>query len=214
MQKNPLFLFLTLLVFAFPCFGYKELTSDKNYIFEVYEPSDSIPESILEEGHCIYFEAYLHPKLHEGVPFEVLGFDLSHFPSYEAFIADMFARDFASYSSLQASIRYYFQIRQAANDQIVGLAVVLQQPERGYYYLDHIGVHKDFRRLGLAKRILQYIKDVLSDFEEISLDTRVFNLPAQSLYLKCNFIRIDPHPVPSKRLNYFHYICKPCSLSE
>lgn len=97
-----------LLNFCFSSFAYEVLLVTDQYIYEVYEPADEIPYDVLKEGRSMYYEAYLNPKLHTDIPLEDLHLD-PKFPSYEAFIQDLFERDFNSYHA--PSPRYYFQVR-------------------------------------------------------------------------------------------------------
>lgn len=170
------------------------------YIYELYEPADEIPKSVLVEAKEMYFDAYLHPKLHEGVSLEALNLAVS----YEEFIADLFERDFASYQ--KASARYYFQGREVGSGQIVGICAVL---ENGPFdlYIDHIGVAKEYRRKGIGGQLLQ---SVIAQFpmSRLSLDTRIFNGPAQALYQKLGFIKM-PHPNPEKVNQYYFYVLTP-----
>ena len=189
-------------------YGYQELSNRGDYIYEVYEPGDFIPQDQLEDGHRMYREIYNYPKLHEGIPLSILRIDSLLFSSYDAFIDDMFQKDFQSYQDSLRDRRYYFQVRNRFNNQILAIAALLTQEQQGHYYLDHIGTHKDFKRKGLAITLLKLMETVCSDYMTISLDTRVFNYPAHGLYEKAGYKRLEIHPNPKKQDVYFHYVLK------
>jgi len=92
----------------------------------------------------------------------------------------------------------------------VGICAVLEQSTPGFYYFDHLEIHKDFRRRGLAEKLIKFMKNQLTDYIEIeiSLDTHVFNRPAQALYDKCGFEKLSIHPIATKQNTYFHYVLK------
>lgn len=195
---------VTLLLFS-SCCGFQIIPIGNDYNCEIYSPEDKIPLDVLEEARQMYLEAYLYPPLHAEIPFEELKIDQNFFNSYEEYIDDMFRKDFTSYGSSDKPMLHYCQLRQ--NDSIlVGVCVVLEQAKSGYYYLDHIGIHRKFRRQGLATALLEITIGQLSDFIEISLDTRVFNFPAQALYEKFGFKKCLIHPCPEKQSAYCHYI--------
>lgn len=200
---STLLLFIS---FTCNCDAFKTLSTIDEYVYEVYEPQDCIPASILFEGMNMYLEAYSYPKLHEGIPLKELKIDESRFRSYDEFIADMFYRDFQSYETPNEVRRHYFQVRCILDNQIVGVCVILEQDQPGFYYTDHIGIHKDFRRLGLACNLIKEVINAFPDFVEISLDTRNFNWPAQALYENTGFKKLDIHPNPAKQTTYIHYV--------
>lgn len=199
-------LFLILLTsIVHPCFALKTLLVEKDYVYEMYEAQDEIPLDILNEAVTMYFEAYLNPRLHEGISAKLLELDESKFSSYDEFISDMFQRDFSSYQFPNTTPRLYLQARRAQDGKIVGVCAILERTS-GSYYIDHLGVDKDYRKQKIAQTIiLQLIKNI-GNFIEISLDTRVFNKPAQRLYEKLGFKKLETHPIPSKQFTYFHYV--------
>lgn len=204
------FFFTLLLSFSFlpPAFSFQILSSDQDFVYELYEPQDLIPTSLLEEARVMYFEAYQHPKLHSNIPLQSLHIDETRFNSYEEFIDCMFREDFASYNQLDTIQRYYFQSRLLSDGRVVGICVVYPEGEPGHYYLDHIGVHSDFRHRGIAQTLIAAVKNTLVNFKEIALDTRRFNTPAQALYEKTGF-QIEPkNPRPHKQNTHFHYVLK------
>lgn len=188
------------------CFAYQTLLTTDEYIYEVYEPKDRIPADKLMDGLKMYYQAYLTPNLHLHIPLCDLKIDETRFRSYDEFIGDMFIRDFLSYHTSQKERTLYFQVRYLPTDQVVCLSVLLKEDEPGYYYMDHIGTHVDFRRQGLAYTLIEQIKQHLAGFSDIALDTRVFNRPAQALYEKAGFRRMVIHPVPKKQNIYYHYV--------
>ncbi|MBA3238862.1 MAG: GNAT family N-acetyltransferase [Parachlamydiaceae bacterium] len=198
------FTLFTLLVFS-NCFSYRTLPLGKDYVCEIYEPEDKIPLETLEEAEKMYFEAYLFPPLHSNIPLEKLNIDPNNFNSYEGYIKDMFRKDFSSYGKPDKPRLHYLQLRQRNNGSIVGLCVVLHQQKHGHYYIDHIGIDSKFRRQGLATQLLKITVSQFSDFIEISLDTRIFNFPAQALYEKLGFRKCSIYSCPEKQLSYFHY---------
>lgn len=199
-------LFLILLIsMTYPCFALKTLLTEKGYMYEMYDFQDEIPLDILNEGVAMYFEAYLNPRLHDGISLETLQLDEAKFASYDEFILDMFQRDFISYRFPDTTPRLYLQARQAQDGKIIGVCAVLEQAP-GTYYIDHMGIDKDFRRQKIARTLItQFIKNI-GEFKKISLDTRVFNKPAQSLYESLGFKKLATHPLPSKQFTYFHYV--------
>lgn len=178
---------------------------DREYIYEAYEPQDEIPSSILNEGRSMYFESYLNPKLHEGIPLDVMQIDTSQFHSYDAFISDMFLQDFSSYQLPGKTPRIYLQARRIQDSKIIGICAVLELANHNYY-LDHLGVHQDFRRHKIASTLIQQLIEMVPNFKAITLDTRVFNRPAQHFYEKTGFKKLDTHPNSRKQFTYYHYI--------
>lgn len=202
--KSFFFTFL----FLFPVYAHQVLLTDKDFVYELYEPQDLIPPNLLEEGRAMYFEAYQHPKLHLGHSVKSLNIDETRFKSYEEFIDLMFREDFESYNHLEEVKRYYFQARTLSDGQVVGICVVYPEDRAGHYYLDHIGVHWAFRRRGIGKNLIEEMKKSLAGFERIALDTRKFNTTAQALYEAMGF-QIEPvNPRPHKQHTYFHYVLK------
>lgn len=198
------FLALLLSFFFNSCSAFEIITINDDYFCEIFTPDDQIPKEALEEAMCMYYEAYLYPPQHEETPVEQLGIDQNLYNSYPAYINDMFKRDFSSYVDSEEQTLHYFQLR-CQDGSIVGVAAVLEENNRGFYYLDHIGIHKDFRFQGLASTLLSMIKNQLNDYVEITLDTRVFNLPAQALYEKWGFEKLSSNPNPAKQNT--HYYC-------
>lgn len=197
------------MLFAFgSCTGLQIVPVKDDFICEVYSPEDDIPLELLEEARRMYFETYLCPALHVGVPFEELGINQNLFGSYEEYIADMFRKDFASYGQKNKQGIHYLQLRCKEDGSIIGVCVLLEKLIPGLYYLDHIGIHCNFRRQGLADSLIKISADHLDNYIEISLDTRVFNLPAQTLYEKCGFEKLAVHPIASKQNTYFHYVLR------
>jgi hypothetical protein len=142
--------FLILLIsMTYPCFAFKTLLVEKGYVYEMYDPHDEIPLDVLNEGVAMYFEAYLNPKLHNGISLKTLQVDEAKFASYDEFISDMFQRDFISYQFPDTTPRLYLQARLAQDGRIVGVCAILEQTP-GTYYMDHMGVDKDFRRQKIA----------------------------------------------------------------
>jgi len=200
------YLFIACVLISSACFGYQTLLTRDDYQYEVYEPQDQIPAKTLLNGLKMYYQAYLAPRLHVGIPLSELQIDETRFHSYEEFIEDMFYGDFLSYQTTQKARCYYFQVRYLPSDQVVSLCVVLKQDEPGFYYIDHLGTHKDFRHRGLAFTLVRQVTQFLTDCIDISLDTRIFNLPAQALYEKLGFKQLLIHPVPRKQAIYYRYV--------
>ncbi len=98
----------------------------------------------------MYKAAYRAPGHHQGISLKEMKIDASRFSTYEEFIADMFKRDFLGYQSPKEVGRYYFQVWSLPDYQLVGICAVLQQSRPGFYYIDHMGIDKNFRRQGLA----------------------------------------------------------------
>lgn len=199
-------LFFLFLGLGSPSFAFQTLLINEKYVYEVFEPNDDIPCQVLDEGFTMYFEAYQFPRVHAGIALAEMQIDETQFLSYEEFMYDMFQRDFASYTLPQNRSRYYFQVRSLRENAIVAICVVLDMEQPGFYYINHIGVNKNFRYQGIANTLLKNVINTFPNFEEISLDTRVFNTPAQALYEKVGFKRVDMHPNPCKQRTYFHYI--------
>ncbi len=195
-----------LMLLTFDSCALQVLPIGNNYICEVYSPDEVISQNQLEEARQMYFEAYCHPPLHLEVPFEELGIDSACFSSYEEYIADMFHKDFSGYKNPDKLKRHYFQLRYTRDDRIIGVCVVLETSTPGFYYLDHIGIHWKFRNQGLAGSLIKIMINQLNDFIEISLDTRIFNYPAQALYEKWGFEKCLVHPCPEKQQFYYHYV--------
>ncbi len=198
--------FFLLLVVTGPCFALQTLFVNESYVYEMYEPEDCIPLSVLDEGMRMYFEAYQFPRLYEGISLEELHIDETRFKSYEEFILDMLQKDFASYQDPKDISRAYFQARSLSDNQIVAICAVLKLTQSGHYYMDHLGVHKDFRRQGIASTILKEVINTFPDLIEMSLDTRIFNKPAQALYEKTGFKKLDINPNPRMHQTYIHYV--------
>lgn len=120
----------------------------------MYEPQESISQSILDEAEWMYLDAYFHPKLHEGLSLKEIGLDSTSFISYEDFIADMFHKDFASYRFSAETPRFYLQAREVHNGKIVGVCVSLQESP-GCYYIDHLGVDCTHRQRKIGSTLIQ-----------------------------------------------------------
>ncbi len=205
MKIQALLIYLSILIS--PSFALTTLLVNDGYIYESYDPQEEIPSSILNEGLSMYFEAYLHPRLHVGIPVNALQIDTSQFHSYDEFILDMFQRDFESYRIPGQTPRIYLQARSMKDGKIVGVCAVLVN-ENNNYYIDHIGVHKDFRRQKVATNLMKGLLKAIPNFNEISLDTRVFNRPGQLFYEKLAFKKLEVHPIPQKQSTYCHYVLK------
>ena len=200
---------ILLLFFGFESgYALQILPVKEEFVCEVYSPEDELPVELLDEARRMYFEAYMHPALHLEVPFKELGIDPNRFSSYEEYIGDMFQRDFGGYSGCDKGGVHYFQLRCKVDGSVVGVCVVLEKEVPGYYYIDHIGIHWKFRQQGLAGSLMKEMVECLDDFVEISLDTRVFNFPAQGFYEKWGFEKLAVHPCAVKQSTYFHYILR------
>jgi ribosomal protein S18 acetylase RimI-like enzyme len=211
--KSFFLAFLFFVCFLLPAFPYQVLLTDEDFVYELYEPQDLIPPTLLEEGRAMYFEAYQHPKLHLGHSVKSLNIDETRFRSYEEFIDQMFREDFESYNHLDTIKRYYFQARTLSDGRVVGICVVYPEDQSGHYFLDHIGVHCEFRRRGIGRNLIEEMKKSLADFKEIALDTRTFNTTARALYEAMGF-QIEPiNPRSHKQHTYFHYVLKSPSTS-
>lgn len=186
-----------------PCFGFRTLYVQGDYLYEMYEPHDEIPISVLDEGLAMYYNTFLDPKFHEGFSLQDLGIDSKRFSSYEEFIADMFKRDFESYRICSGIPRFFLQSRRIHDSRIVGICAILEIAPQNYY-IDHFGVDLDHKRQKIGSTMMSgFVQNYT--FKKISLDTRVFNQPAQLFYEKLGFKKLEPHPLPSKQNIYFHY---------
>ena len=69
----------------------------------------------------------------------------------------------------------------------------------GEVQIANVAVHPDFRRCGIAERLLKKLYDdsVSDKMSIITLEVRESNLPAINLYKKCSFIECG------KRKNYY-----------
>src|SRR5437667_435486 len=153
-------LFLLLSIFS-QCIAYQILRVDNEFLYELYEPQDLINPALLEEARAMYLDAYLHPPLHIGWEIPILQLGEMQFATYEEFIEELFRQDFESYQF--PSPRYYFQIRSLKNQQIVAVCTCLAEDKIGHYYIDHLGVHKDFRRRQLGSSLLTEALNALPD---------------------------------------------------
>ena len=194
-----------LMLLSMPCYALRTVVLDAKYQIREYDPFDEIPLDSLEKDLVLYYETYMNPKQHLETPFEEMGIDTLRFSSYEEFILDMFEIDFPGYQL--PGERYYFQVVNSEDDRVIGICAILRL-EPGFYFVEHIGIHHDFRREGLASRVLQEVIVALPDIVEISLDTRVFNCTAQKFYDNFGFQKLAMHPKPSKQGKYYHYIYK------
>lgn len=188
-----------------PCFAFKTLLINDRNIYEMYEPQDEIPLDVLSEGQLMYYISYLNPKLHEGISLEAMQIDGSRFNSYEEFIQDMFQCDFKSYQFSGEIPRFYLQVRKLQDNQIIGVCAVLQQSAH-HYYVDHLGLHKDYRRQKIGSNLINELVKAIPNMQELTLDTRVFNKPAQFFYEKLEFQKMTAHPNPAKQSIYVHYV--------
>jgi len=73
--------------------------------------------------------------------------------------------------------------------EVIGFAsgTVLMHPDKPtHFFVNEVGVHEDFRRQGIAARLLERIFDLARDrgCEGIWLGTEVDNEPARALYRK------------------------------
>ena len=185
-------------------YGVRPLGTSEGIRYEMWEPHDTIPSQLLNPAREMYFASY-DPRLHEGVSLEQMRIADKGFPSYEDFIADMLKRDFASYEA--PAFRWIFFAYQER--EIVGFASLLQQPQS--FYIDHFGVSSAAKGKKIGTRLMGHIFNHLSSFwreglpHEVTLDTRVFNVPAQAFYDKMHFKGVNPHPDPAKEGAYLHY---------
>lgn len=190
------------------CDGVETRPINQDYFCEVYAPMEKIPPEFLEEAKQMYYEAFCHPPLHQGIAIAELGIDEKLFASYEDYIKNMFEADFTIYHHPEHLKIHYFQIRSTHDQQIVGFCVVIETSVPGHYYIDNLGINWMFRHQGLGGKLIEAILNQFDDFIEIALDTRVFNLPAQALYEKWGFQKLPFNPDPKKQTTYYHYILK------
>ncbi|MBS0604556.1 MAG: GNAT family N-acetyltransferase [Verrucomicrobia bacterium] len=186
-------------------FTLETLLIEKGFLYEMYGSQEEIPLSELQAGREMYFEAYLNPCLHEGIPLMAMQIDETRFHSYEEFISDMFQRDFESYQFPGDTSRLYIQVRRIQDGKIIGICAILMKAPHSYY-IDHIGVHKDFRRQKIGSTLIEQALKAIPDYIDISLDTRVFNKSAQFFYEKLGFEKVEVHPYAQKQSIYCHYV--------
>lgn len=74
----------------------------------------------------------------------------------------------------------------------------------GEWYIDTLVIDPDFRRQGIAGKLLSYVEDVAkeNDFDRIALNCEMDNGPAHKLYLKSGFVN-GTHIVLSGHI-YWH----------
>lgn len=95
--------------------------------------------------------------------------------------------------------------REIQNHKAINLVILADDQVAGYlqcWYsyedadLINIAVHPDFRRRHLARALLLHLIDLLKkkDVENVFLEVRVSNLPAQLLYRSLGFITLSRRP--------------------
>jgi len=96
--------------------------------------------------------------------------------SYESFYNEVQLNKFAHYHI----IRF--------NDQITGYIGLWQVLDEGH--ITNIAIHPDFRRLGLACKLIEYTLDFCKDssITSLTLEVRKSNISAQNLYKKYGFV--------------------------
>lgn len=57
----------------------------------------------------------------------------------------------------------------------------------GEVYINNVAVHADFRRMGIAEKLLVALEKVCVPFEFITLEVRASNLAARALYEKSGY---------------------------
>lgn len=90
---------------------------------------------------------------------------------------------------IRAEIEKQTSIYAAAEKDGEAVGCAGMQCVCGECYIDKVAIHPNFRRMGIAKSLVQYLIDtaIKSDAEFITLEVRKSNEPAIKLYNKLGF---------------------------
>lgn len=96
-------------------------------------------------------------------------------------------------SELDNAVAFY-HVAEDENGKVLGYI--------GYWWsffevqITFLAVHPDFRRQGVAERLVGHIYNELRemDIETIQLEVRASNTPAINLYKKCGFVEVGRRP--------------------
>lgn len=101
-----------------------------------------------------------------------------------------FQNESAIFKQIQEGFDYYLIMYR---DEYAGYFAIKPQMDKKWIFLSKLYVHKDFRRLGLAKIALNFIKDRSKGFQlnKIYLTVNKGNLTALEFYKKMGFVKIS-----------------------
>lgn len=178
--------------------------SDNGIFCYKFQKGAPLPDQFSNTVKPMYFETY-DPALHEKYSLERMGLD-QKFNTYEEFLYQLIEDDFRIYATDTDRIIFFATQHECKNnyENICGLCVFLPGQQKGEYYLDHIGIKDTFKRQGIGRQLLNLAMRSIAA-EQVTLDTRVFNVPAQNFYEKEGFAKISPHPILKKEGFYFRY---------
>lgn len=200
MLHRRLFLAFTLFICSYSLFADTLIVEDNQRQYFLVRPGELLEQNIAEQARDMYFDSY-DTELNKSLSLNDIGISHLGFATYEDFRRNMFEEDFASYVDSPAK-RSFFYVKQ--QNEIVGVAAVLSL-DNNVYYIDHIGIKKGFQHQGIGSRLLGLLEQHLENWKSITLDTRVFNTPAQQAYEKAGFQRVTPHPIALKDRFYIRY---------
>lgn len=203
MKRLGLKMILLCFLYTFSANALHDLETSTNGIqYYLVKSGEPLQLKTAEEANKMYFESY-DVSLNRGLSLLDLGIADTSVSTYEEFRKKMFDEDFSNYVK-ESQNRYFFYAQDKNN--IVGVSVVLQLNEPGSYYIDHIGVDKDHKKMGIGSTLMRLIEQHIVDWKNLSLDTRVFNREGQALYQKMDYKVESPHPIAKKQGFYLRYV--------
>ena len=103
-----------------------------------------------------------------------------------------FGRDAWPWIDILAALTFpeIVRLKAVSRDRLVGFVIGDRRRREGLGWIASIGVHPDFRRLGIGSRLLTACERDLA-MPRIRLTLRDSNRPARSLYQQCDYVEID-----------------------
>lgn len=82
------------------------------------------------------------------------------------------------------------KIKAVTEEHLIGFVIGDRRDRRNVGWIASIGVHPEFRRQGLGRRLLEACEQVLGT-PRLRLVLRTSNYAAKSLYLKQGYVEVD-----------------------
>jgi ribosomal protein S18 acetylase RimI-like enzyme len=103
-----------------------------------------------------------------------------------------FGRDAWSWLDVLAALTYPDVVRLKAqiDDEAIGIVIGDRHRSQGVGWIATIGVHPRYRRLGVARQLLQACEDALA-VPTLRLTLRISNLAARNLYASSGYQIVD-----------------------
>ena len=179
--------------------------TNNNFFYYCFPRGCNLPQAFCDSTKKMYYESY-NPVFHKDYSTEQMGLDRK-FKTYEQFLHQLIEDDFTGYNTKLTNRVVFFVTQRPFSENVepLGVAVFLDQDQKGEYYIDHIGIQKEFQRKGIGHQLLKFSIQSLGNVKKISLDTRVFNRPGNEFYQKELFNKMAIHPNEHKEGRYYRY---------